>query len=94
MAREAYGKLLDKVRAQITADTTWDDFKKLVETDPRFKAMGEVSADRKERRNLFEAIVTPLRQIKEKGAANPMIAHRGKRTHFFFRVAGKERRST
>jgi hypothetical protein len=66
-AKEGFERLLAEVRATLTADTKWSDFERTVEADPRFKAMGETSADRKERRALFDAAVAPLRQAKEKG---------------------------
>lgn len=72
-AKEGFERLLEEVRATLTADTKWSDFERTVEADPRFKAMGETSADRKERRALFDAAVAPLRQAKEKGAQE---AHR------------------
>jgi len=66
-ARKGYEQLLEEAREKICADTKWSDFEKMMEVEPRFKAMAETSADRKERRALFEALVAPLRQAREKG---------------------------
>lgn len=65
-ARKGYEQLLEEAREKICADTKWSDFEKMMEVEPRFKAMAETSADRKERRALFEALVAPLRQAREK----------------------------
>jgi hypothetical protein len=73
-AKEGFERLLEEVKATLTADTKWADFERTVEADPRFKAMGETSADRKERRSLFDAAVAPLRQAKEKGTSARVLS--------------------